>query len=138
MDGIVGNCYYPPGGAYRGRNTARIDPSVDRDKIPPSMMEIFESGEERSDWSHVIIDASIPNPPVVDIESGDMSIGAGSKVSTTDGNFHTPGTGSRAGEEINNVKEDEDEWSAISTLGGDEFAPSFNLTMDIMAKPEPD
>ena len=134
----MGNCYYPPGGAYRGRNTARIDPSVDRDKIPPSMMEIFESGEERSDWSHVIIDASIPNPPVVDIESGDMSIGAGSKVSTTDGNFHTPGTGSRAGEEINNVKEDEDEWSAISTLGGDEFAPSFNLTMDIMAKPEPD
>ena len=138
MDGIVGNRYYPPGGAYRGRNTARIDPSVDRDKIPPSMMEIFESGEERSDWSHIIIDASIPNPPVLDAESGDISIGAGSKVSTTDGNFHTPGTGSRAGEEIDNVKEEEDEWSAISTLGGDEFAPAFNLTMDIMAKPEPD
>ena len=137
-EGIVGNCYYPPGGLYRGGNTARIDPSVDRDKIPPNMMEIFESGEERSDWPHVIIDAAIPSPPILDIGSGNVSISADSRVSTTDGNFHTPGSGSRAGGDMNSERgNDEDDWADISTLGGDDFAPSFNMTRDIITKSEP-
>lgn len=101
------------------------------------MLSIFESGEDRSDWPHVIIDAAIPEPAPMDINPSDMSIGAASRLSTY-GNFHTPGTGSRAGEDINNEKgDDEDEWSAISTLGGEDFAPSFNIARDIMAKPEP-
>jgi len=100
---IVGNSYYPPGGSYRGGMTARIEPSVDRDNIPPAMMSIFNSGEERSDWPHVIIDAAIPEPAPMDINPSDMSIGAASRLSG-EGNFHTPGTGSRAGEDMNNER----------------------------------
>ena len=106
---ILGNSYYPPGGSYRGGMTARIEPSVDRDKTPPAMLSIFESGEDRSDWPHVIIDAAISESTPMDINPSDMSISAASRLST-DGNFHTPGTGSRVGEDINNEKgDDEDE-----------------------------
>ena len=129
IEGIKGNHYYPPGGINRGKPTARIEPTVARDKIPESMMGKFLSSEERSDWAHVIIDAAVPEPEPFNIDPGANSVdGGASRISTSEYvDYHTPG--SKASVDINEGGEENgtDNWSAISSLHEEEFDAEFNI-----------
>ena len=121
----------------RGRNTARVDPSVAKDKIPHAMLSTFLSLEDRSDWPHIIIEASIPTPDPLEINM-DKSIGdTSSKLATTD--FHTPGSRAASVASINNNEGGDgnvmENLSTISSLNEDEFEFDSEAIMPLWMMP---
>ena len=113
-DGTVKeNHYYPPGGIVRERRTARYDLSESADKIPNNLVEVFTSDEERGDWSHLIIDAAVPDPEPVfkqsDRVSDTSSYDSRQKYTTSDINKH-----------------EDTSWEAISELNMEDFKSGFN------------
>jgi len=122
-DGTVKeNHYYPPGGIAKGRHTARYDVSVSADNIPNNLVEVFTSGGERRDWSHLIIDAAVPDPEPVFKQSDRVS--------------DTSSYDSRQKHTTNDINNEDTSWEAISELNMEEFKSEFNYLQFKMGSEE--
>lgn len=61
---VRANTYYAPGAINRGFPTARIDPALPAEQVPPHLLSEVEKGMRRDvkEWVHTLLELGYPAP----------------------------------------------------------------------------